>query len=341
MTTTYQMAYPVQPDAAGNTLTVTISGTIAANKTTTFTNHPVVFKKALEHGGSYVLQINFRKALRWAGSHIYWEESLRGGTGALTFAPTGTPHSDERQRYIGLFFRWGSLIGTSITTNDLQYHYYIPTYYNSSSNSWTDFWNYDSYWSNDEGTTTSVPYITTNDATSDDPGSDYFENPAHSDYANKLGDICRYLTMTGDAPAGHSYRMPTANELYYGTVKGSAVTNPPPVDPTGWASGIAAGNWTPSWGNGANPNEATHILTGKLPNNRGANYNGVAFFSAFGYRNHINGLYNRLTYGYVWTASACGTNNGLAYEVEFSDSHVAMTFDDCRIGFPVRCIVDE
>jgi hypothetical protein len=70
-----------------------------------FDNVPLSYKKPLAANTSYILQINLRKGLTWAGSNIYWDAA----NSRLTFAKTSVPDSTY---YQGVFFR-----NTSITTN--------------------------------------------------------------------------------------------------------------------------------------------------------------------------------------------------------------------------------
>jgi hypothetical protein len=74
---------------------------------TTYSDMKTLYQQGLEAGKSYTLRINFKKRTRWAGSNVYWDGEQ------LTFAPEDTPYEAECQRYQGVFFKRGSLVGIS------------------------------------------------------------------------------------------------------------------------------------------------------------------------------------------------------------------------------------
>jgi hypothetical protein len=187
--------------------TLKITGTIknGATTTATFTDLPVTYKKTLEPGKSYTLNFNITQGLGWAGSNIYWD-----GT-RLTFAAPGT---DDKQYYQGVFFRWGSLVGIS-PVGDFDAGttpIYVPTS-SGETVTWTktnlttaQSASYSYYFSTPHTDYTSykfdyIPYVNTGEV------SLGTTSPTYDPGAFK-GDICRYLTETGDAPDGN-WVMPT------------------------------------------------------------------------------------------------------------------------------------
>jgi hypothetical protein len=274
----------------------------------TFTDEPLAFTTELEYGGSYILQINIRNPLPWAGSNIYWDEVNQ----RPTFEPAGTPYNADCQRYQGVYFRWG-LVGISpsalgpTTSNATRAEWntstvpgkgnglYIP-YYDSTTpensvwittmgQTWSSFLvsnsnNNPAPWCNDD---TSSPTL-------GGTGKDYFgimgENYSISSlYPNKVGDICRYLGHTNPGTHLVGYRLPTSEELLTGTPKSSP--DPPhemntvlPYDEI-FTKVIYQGNnntWT------ATSMSALNDSTGKVLVRNGDNYANHTFFPASGGR---------------------------------------------------------
>jgi hypothetical protein len=161
--------------------------------------------KTLLPGHSYTLKLNFRR-LVWAGSNIYWDGAK------LTFLPENIP--EAAQGYQGVYFLWGSLVGISPKGNFdnantiLYVHNGISTWSNTqraaSGHDWT-------------GTTMAdIPHIKTGEFLVNAP---WFDDHRLRNYlvevhnpGNRTGDICKFLTDTGDAPPGE-WRMPNFREL--------------------------------------------------------------------------------------------------------------------------------
>jgi hypothetical protein len=302
---------------------VKISGKIG---TKTFSNRTLTFVGALAATKSYVLRIRLWKDPLWAGSNIYWDGSK------LTFAPYG---DTSKRLYQGVYFLWGSLVGIrpwcgSKTQGNVVY---VPTYVasNASTSTWDDdepdVFGYASSYDD-------LPslYGTT---TSDGPNVDYFAASSTADYANKKGDICRYLSATGAAPA--SYRMPTLYELVKGDNSGSITSG---SDYGSWSSN-QIGKWLKSnsnWASAFAPSQ--DAPAGTYPISVGATYNNLAFFPAsYGFiyeSSFLNAFYN----GVYWSSSAySGTTN--AYNLNFDNSGLSVGNNDRRSTCSVRCVLNQ
>jgi hypothetical protein len=177
----------------------------------------------LQKGKTYTLTIQFNKdPRRWAGSNVYWDGSK------LTFDPVGTT---THERYEGVFFRWGSLVGIAPTpyafSNSQVYAYQPnnpPSDYGFSK---MFFSNLRSYSSPTTWYSSGFAYIYTNN-TPNPPnwGStnitdlEYLNTHNHwfvfntvdpTGFAAPVGDICQYIGQV--TPALEGYRMPTIEEL--------------------------------------------------------------------------------------------------------------------------------
>jgi len=156
-------------------------------------------------GHTYKLKLNFRQ-LVWAGSNIYWDGEK------LTFLPEYAP--PVIQGFQGVYFMWGSLVG--ISPNDEFSNDTTPLYVRIGS-----------VWSNTQhaasgqnpwggSTINQIPHITGGTLVSpnwldDHSTRNYLSAEAHEP-SNRVGDICKYLTETGDAPEG-VWRMPNSREF--------------------------------------------------------------------------------------------------------------------------------
>ncbi|MDR1884561.1 MAG: hypothetical protein LBR26_17575, partial [Prevotella sp.] len=293
----------------------------------------------------------------WAGSNIYWDQSLRGGNGALTFAPTPSSTPDTPtgpETYQGVYFKWGSLVGQdpgysyTITDSDKKSgsadwsgdcRVYIPTWNpdNPTASSWASLkasnsvpvytdWADISY-VKDGVIGTGIPYLTRNDATptnlSDNKGGHVPVSGEAVLPANMRGDICRYLTQTGDAPGadtGTKWRMPMAQELLesgatyeiYGNV-GSTLTSSDD-DPYGTYSIVSGYHKT---------------------NTVIANY--APRFPTNGHRESPGRLYNVNYDGYYWSSSPNSPTD--AYHLHFVSYLVLPNRTLSRtFSMSVRCV---
>jgi hypothetical protein len=265
------------------------------------------FNMRLESGKYYTLMIDF-KMIIWAGSNIYWDG------GKLTFeAPNADVHADE-QRYQGLFFKWGSLVGISGTGVENRKFsettkVYIPVFNSLSDKDW-DTVNAYSSWEDIEhilppGTNDRyISYLVDNVRNTD------------NDYAYwkaKKGDICRYLSENGFGPGGN-YRMPTSFE--FGDKEDNA---------TGGATG-----WELT-GSSIYLQSDNEVGTTILPSYY-SNSNAHVSFPRAGNINNNGTLSTVNRYGYHWSAS--GEDSEKVHclrEITRSSYHAAH-------AFPVRCV---
>jgi hypothetical protein len=323
-TSNYRIVY-----TGGEAPVLTVSGTIDGKIAF---NASVSYKTALAAGKSYTLRFNVKR-VPWAGSNIYWNGSK------LTFDAHGTR---TKEMYQGVFFRWGSLVGidpsykggvawnTNSSTGNVLY---TPTYNSTTPTSST--------WSSGKGKTWSdanIPY--TDDDFGYDPSVDCFALPATADYANKKGDICRYLSRTGAGPAG--YRMPTNWELYFGSNDFSAPTIG--YDNSSWAGSTLAGHWTrigavEDWVDGsgsATKSDGTLVLT------TGGNYSDYTTFPASGFRGsgvNAGELGSVGGSGRYWSSSA--EEGNYAQPLCLDASGLSAIVFQRTTAYPVRCIRQE
>jgi hypothetical protein len=297
---------------------------VALTRTMYFTN-------SLVAGTSYILRMNVKK-ITWAGSNIYWEPNLHPGwasdrKGGLTFAPSG---DRSKENYQGVFFRWGSLvgsdptntnIGTGITSWSSSMYLYTPTY-NSSAEA-------DSYWTAATGKTwndTNVPYMTYTNSQGLPYDVDFLSGAA--DYANKKGDICRYLSAIG-AVSG-SYRMPTASELLLSSNH----------DQTIYQSGVPAANyWTRVGGSSWSYVATNSSGTGVIP--FGANHNDKTVFPAAGNVGNNDGTIFEVGYrGRYWSSTPASmyTANVLFFSESLSREYYTGSM---HLSSSVRCLLDN
>jgi hypothetical protein len=93
------------------------------------------FEMQLERSRSYSLTVKMVGKVVWAGSNIYWKwvdptDPDHEDGGYLTFDAPGAALDDQRK--LGVFFKWGSLVGISPVSG-----VYIPEFNSPSSKSWT------------------------------------------------------------------------------------------------------------------------------------------------------------------------------------------------------------
>ncbi|MDR1882576.1 MAG: BACON domain-containing protein, partial [Prevotella sp.] len=304
----------------------------------------------------------------WAGSNIYWNQSLRGGNGALTFAdaPSSTK-GDAPETYQGVYFMWGSLVGLdpsysyTITDSDKKSgtlnwtdacRVYVPTWNPSdpTASSWAGtkagssvpvytVWTDIPYVTDGNTTTRNDAYLTRNDATptvGNDNKGGHVPVPGETvSPENMKGDICRYLTQTGDAPGaatGTKWRMPTSTEF----------ANP---------SGTTTISDYVSWGNFnyGNSTEATNSPAGTfpVPAGRYKKYSHLSssqqlpvaqqpLFPAAGIRADGGSLYGVGRDGDYWSSSP---NAADAYRLFFHIGSASPGDNSARqYGYAVRCV---
>jgi hypothetical protein len=144
-------------------------GTIEISATVPFSDQTVSFNSILNVGTSYTLVVDVKRCV-WARSNIYWNGS------EMTFVPAGTDTSKEG--YQGLYFKHGSLVGTTPSEN----------YWTSSSRAYVaGNSGYSTY-----STWESIPWISSGDVSGYNVG-------------NHTGDICQYINSV--------YRLPKQGEF--------------------------------------------------------------------------------------------------------------------------------
>jgi hypothetical protein len=287
------------------------------------------FNMPLVSGSSYTLTVAFKKNLVWAGSNIYWDESLNSGAGGLTFDAPGASLANQMKQ--GVFFKWGSLVGIS-PAGDSNSAYdaattkiYVPTY-NSGTSSW-DWEDPSSFHLDWED----IPYVDdiftgapsrigsqlTNDALNTSNDYDYWKN--------RKGDICRFLTGRPDVPSG-SWRMPTSLEQ-------------------GMKSYYSYGNsdgWTREGGTSWNAiNVPEAYVDGSYPISYGASNTGITFPASGRYYDLFSGgvmcLYSAGERGYLWSSSASGSDGG--YNMDIYAGGVLIETSISRVdACPIRCV---
>ncbi|GHV31290.1 hypothetical protein FACS1894177_05550 [Bacteroidia bacterium] len=232
--------------------------------------------------------------LQWAGSNIYYDAALKH----LTFADSD---DKSKEQYQGVYFQWGSLTGIS---PDGAYVQGSTVIYPMGGEATTASPAY-----------TAIPHVTSN------PGTylrdaKYLTKTAHNPAA-EVGDICKYLTELGYAPAGKRWRMPTSKE--FGEV--------------GDYGNVGAATWPGVFTVNA---AGTTLFT----NGKQLRKLNTPFFPAAGFRDFSTGaLYFTGTYGYAWSSSPSSSSNGFYL---FFNSAAANPADNLfrPYGFPVRCVAE-
>ncbi|MDR1527657.1 MAG: fimbrillin family protein, partial [Dysgonamonadaceae bacterium] len=316
----------------GSTTTTVTIGSITINSKT-YTNPTAYFNKQLEPNKSYILRVDIMKGVAWAGSNVYWD-----GT-KLTFKPHG--YVGEENNCQGVFFHWGSLVGispsdaTSLTVWNTNTSTgtatYVPSYIDPSTHSWSTVRG---------GLYTNIPSLSGEPIiTNEGPQIDYFEFYT-PDYANKKGDICRYLSHIG-AVSGN-YRLPTAYELQLGMIKGTSVGT---VSFTQWTSPPVNGNWARINGDAnawtdlsSTYTDATGRYTGL---NTGGNYSCYAIFPTSGRRSSADGsLGNVASIGSYMSGSSYGVVSMYYFRFVYS-IYPSTETGDRQMALPVRCVWQE
>jgi hypothetical protein len=338
----YRMVYA----ASQTSVRVKIGGTIGdQNLSTSFSDVMATFTGPLAANESYVLRLRIRKGPAWAGSNVYWDQSLNGGAGSLTFAP----YTDRsKEMYQGVFFQWGSLVGVDPSTNPNNSG--GKPWNNSPSGNVLYTPSYDavtpanSTWTKETGKDLGSWYVST--VGTGARNTDFFASYSTANYSSKLGDICRYLSETdeGTGVVKGKYRMPTLFELVKGDNSGSITSG---VDYGNFSSSGVIGKWKrvgddTDWVQVYTTNpDGTYAL----PN--GVAYEGYATFPAGGERatvNHMSipgDIMDIGTFCHYWSCSASNYSN---YADAFSSSKpntkISTTLDRGYM-MSIRCILDE
>jgi hypothetical protein len=253
-----------------------------------FDNKNIVFKSVTVSDYDDVTQEEPLR-LQFAGSNIYYDATAKH----LTFDDYGVTANEQFQ---GVYFKWGSLTGISPVGT---YSGTTVTYPKGgeaviSSPAWGSI----------PSVPPGAPYTT---------DAKYLTTTAH-DTVNGVGDICKYLTQMGWAPAGKRWRMPTAAEFGANT------------------------QYTPEPSTGGFGTETAANTDGSDPVSSGYRYKG-AFFPASGSRNAAGALDNVGKGGYYWSSSPRSV--GFGYFLLFDSAGAHPTSSTNRLdGFPVRCVAE-
>lgn len=268
------------------------------------------------------IRVNYNKLI-WAGSNIYWDAVNQ----RLTFdaAPADPINPTEQElsnmKKQGVCFKWGSLVGVSLSDT---YVTYTPIY-NSSNPT-------ESLWTSATGTSsdfTSIAYFTYNVA--DGGQANTFLNDAAQNadvnYVAYKGDICQYLSKT--QPSLGSWRMPTAKEYNAGGV----------ADNTDilWSTSTIPWAYFGSFDDQTNDVNAQGTFA--LSSVGIYTVNGSSSsYPASGYRKTDGTLLRVGQFGLYWSSSTdTGSTNG--YVLYFNSSHVyPAVVSNREYGYLVRCV---
>ncbi|MDR0976239.1 MAG: DUF4906 domain-containing protein [Prevotellaceae bacterium] len=242
----------------------------------------------------------------WAGCNIYWNGTTLTFDGAADLS-----HQD----YMGVRFKWGSLVGISpVGTWSGNVVVYVPAYNGSAeSGAAKPAW-YSGAASGKNGydTWANIPYVETSYSDNQEYQRLYVgrnDNDRLAQWGAYKGDICEYLGAIGAAPSG--YRMPTALEF-----------------------GVA-GDYTLS-GTRADYDTDKADGTGSFTGLRMAIKNGATHFPAAGARNTNGTLLNVGNNGYYWSGSAKDATN--SYYLYFTTGVAPQSSNYRYTARPVRCI---
>jgi hypothetical protein len=313
----------------------------------------VSFGFPLASGTRYTLTVALKYSSTglWAGSNIYWDGYK------LTFSPMGA--GSELQ---GVYFRWGSLVGTSACEAwGVNYtKLYVPNYNASEpeESTWSGAVTAQSQgWS-------SPPYMTP--PNTDSRTTAYlYENSTPTSYAARTGDICRYIGETGAGPKG--YRMPKGSDFdvtpfsggigQYGTA-GTMWRSSSWIESWKYFADLVPHNyWTDEGGEehddytyawAGNPNGINYLNNYASPE-RGLPAGGYAFpaacpsarFVAGGQYLYWAGVYIVGELGFYWSGSP--KSNAQAYHLTFGSYYGPLPLNsgatsDPSYGMTIRCI---
>jgi hypothetical protein len=231
--------------------------------------------------------------VQWAGSNIYWTGSV------LTFDDS---NDKTHEKYQGLYFKWGSLVG-------------IPSDGTFAASGTACYWSstYGAAYAKNKtySAWASIPQMLPPDTGYGLDDHYLTEYTIPDSISAQKGDICKYLTILGTAPAGKRWRMPTATEFA-----------------TASEYGI--------WGTGSNASNASG--SGVINNGRSRTNLNKPFFPASGYLDGSGGHNNTYAVGYYWSSSRYGHVNG-GYNLSIASGDVTMLTTSGR-AYSVRCVVE-
>jgi hypothetical protein len=260
----------------------------------------------------------------FAGSNIYWDaENQR-----LTFKDVD--YVGDENKYQGLYFKWGSLVGISPMDNwSGSTVVYVPTGKNGAyavSDATSSF----------SGTWANIVPGSAEDFTSNPYGAEDLRTNGYVTSLNAgpgnlvayKGDICAYLSGRPGIPAGY-WRLPTSADFEPDTYPDAFTT------PGQYAQELGGLPVWPSSAGTSNSPEGTYIVV----NGYTLTYYSTktVFFPASGNRNNSTGALSNLGMdGYAWSSSAAAANgrylNFIGATVNPANSITRSN------GFPVRCV---
>jgi uncharacterized protein (TIGR02145 family) len=266
-------------------------------------------------GKRYVLTLKVKQPL-FASTNIYWNGMF------LTFGEFYyDPVAQNQQKYQGVFFKFGSLVGISPqgTWGNSTTTLYVPK--SPSASYETTAAGTHAEWT---GTTyAAIPYVSAGSEIQNRNNRYVMDTVGTSQLAQMKGDICKYLPSVGhahSAPPGKSWRLPTSAEL--GTLNNTWGSN-------GWIKVGSFGSYTTSISGGYD----TAIPSG---GNFGVPGN---FFPASGHRDTEGVLYNTGRSGDYWSGSVYNATNG--YALYFHNGGATTYHNaDRQYAFAVRCVLE-
>jgi hypothetical protein len=331
-TSDYQLIHTAGDNPVNISITaLNISDVDPVNSLANLLPLPVKFTKVLGGGKSYLLQLNIKKT-GFAGSNIYWDAA----TQRLTFKPAG--YKGDENYYQGVYFRWGSLVGISATseTYSSAIAIYVPDYNSGAPESsawrkstpaaegkWGGIW-----------ATGGTTYVTPSVVGTQPSQNTYLMDPAQNTdamYNDHLGDICQYIGKTTTDPNLKGYRMAIIGEL----LGGGGYFTDGTANALGWYLGRNEANTLPAVF--AVPTFST-IDDGTSIFNYDARvgfatYKG-AIFPAGGYRDSYPSEVG--SKGISWSGSV--HDDISAWYIGFVASEIYRNNNPLSKGFPVRCI---
>jgi hypothetical protein len=289
----YALFYPSPTRVTIGSISMNIGG-----KPLTFSDHSATFTQALVAGQHYTLVVDL-KSLVWAGGNVYYSQTL----GTMTFDEIN-PAGDPVMQRQGMFFQWGSLVGTAPYGGNSPIPIAIPPVKDG------DGWDIgrtvtSSPWGN---TWANIPRITA--PTSFETDGNYLQD--HPDFANYKGDICVFLSGREGVPAGN-WRMPNRAEMMVGSYVGSYSKSP--STPTDVWGGSTTSSVKP----------ATFASTSR-----------IVRFPASGYRTNSGSLMAVLEDGAYWSGSAASGTG--AYYMLFKPNSINHNTQTFACGRSIRCV---
>jgi hypothetical protein len=289
-----------------------------------FTDLPVSFNKQLAPGHSYTLQVTFRKFASFAASNIYWNGRY------LTFDAVANADSSNT-RYQGVYFKFGSLVGASpVGDGYSNIKIYVPAYNGGISPSWDGTKTVASKFGDWEN----IPC--TEDGSSSDRANTWVtddDRNTPAKWSAYIGDICRYISENGFGPGG-KWRLPTAAEFGPSTEYEWGASS-------GWEqvsgkNGNSASSWNTNNDDPSPDGKRTSIRSG------GRHIATQNFFPASGMRDYdmyFQGPINVGSNGYYGSAST--RNSSDSYYFSFDDYYLSRYYRDRKMGYSVRCVLQE